>query len=296
MQSPSTLIFASPLLRIGRFCCPLDHPHFHNTGPIVSGHLIVFPRTSVCIRHTGAPPIIANPNLVLFYNLHQTYQRDGLSEQGDRCEWFAFTPEILVKALQPYEPQVIDRPHQPFRLTHAPSPSLLYLRQRQVIEHILQAAQPDALYVEESMLSILAGLLAHVYQQQPGEQRRRRPATHRQQLAIVHAIQAELATRFHEKLLLDQLAAHVHLSPYELCRIFRAHTGYTIHQYLNQLRLCTALELVTVRNANLTELALSLGYNSHSHFTSAFRQAFGVTPTALRIHASPPNLRKNLIA
>ena len=99
---------------------------------------------------------------------------------------------------------------------------------------------------------------------------------------IVDAIQAELATRFHEKILLDELATKVYLSPYELCRIFRAQTGYTIHQYLNQLRLCTALEMVTTSTTNLTDLALTLGYNSHSHFTSAFRKTFGITPTMLR--------------
>ena len=282
MQSPSTLLFTSPLLKIGHFCCPIQHPHFQDTGPIVSGHLIVFPRTSVYIHHPGAPPVVADPNLVLFYNLHQTYQRASLSAEGDRCEWYAFAPDLLLSALQEYEPQVVDQPERPFAFTHAPSLPRLYLRQRQVFEHIRQSPHPDVLYVEETMLLTLAMLLAHVYQYRRREQRRSRPTTDQQQHAIVQAIQAELTTRFHEKLLLKELADQVYLSPYELCRIFRRHTGYTIHQYLNQRRLCTALESVTMPSADLTDIALTLGYNSHSHFTSAFRKAFGVTPRALR--------------
>jgi AraC family transcriptional regulator len=282
MQSPSTLIFASPLLKIGRFCCPVQHPHFQDTGPIVSGHLIVFPRTSVYIHHADAPPIVADPNLVLFYNLHQTYRRASLSAEGDRCEWFAFAPEILLNAIQEYEPHVVEQPEQPFAFTHALSKPQIYLRQRQVFEHIRQAPQPDLLYVEETMLLTLAMLLAHVYRHRRKEQRRPRPATYRQQLAIIQAIQAELGIRFQEKLLLKELATKVYMSPYELCRIFRIHTGCTIHQYLNQLRLCTALETVTTSSADLTELALNLGYNSHSHFTSAFRKVFDITPRMLR--------------
>ena len=296
MQPPSTVIFTSPLLQVGRFCCPTTHPHFHDTGPIVSGHLIVFPRTSVYIRHPGVPPIITTPNLVMFYNLHQVYHRDVLSAQGDHCEWFAFAPAVLLSAIQGYEPQVLEQPEQPFRFTHALGTPAIYLRQRQVVEHILHTAHPDVLYIEETMLLLLATLLAQVYCTRNPQPRRPLPATHQQQLAIVHAIQAELAVHFQEKLRLQALAAKVYLSPYELCRVFHTHTGCTIHQYLNQLRLCTALEMVLTPAIALTEVALTLGYNSHSHFTSAFRQAFGITPTFLR--AKPklaPNLRKNLI-
>lgn len=282
MQSPSTLLFATPLVKIGRFACPVQHPHFHDSGPIVSGHLIVFPRTSVYIQHPDAPPIVADPNQVMFYNLHQRYQRAALSTEGDRCEWFAFAPDLLISALQEYEPQVGDQPERPFAFSHAPSPPRLYLRQRQVIEHLLQSPQPDILYVEETMLLTLALLLAHVYQYRQRAQRRSRPATHHQQRAIVQSVQAALATRFQEKLLLKELADQVYLSPYELCRVFRRHTGYTIHQYVNQLRLCTALEQVTSGGADLTDVALTVGYNSHSHFTSAFRKTFGVTPSRLR--------------
>ena len=188
----------------------------------------------------------------------------------------------MANAFCRYAPQVVDQPDHPFSFTHAPSTPHLYLRQRQVIEHILHAAQPDVFYVEETMLLTLDLLVAHVYQIQGATKKHCRPATQQQQRAIVEAIQAVLATRFQEKILLDELAAKVYLSPYELCRIFRAQTGYAIHQYVNQLRLCTTLEVVTASTANLTDLALTLGYNSHSHFTSAFHKMFGITPTVLR--------------
>jgi AraC-like DNA-binding protein len=38
----------------------------------------------------------------------------------------------------------------------------------------------------------------------------------------------------------------------------------------------------------LTEVALDLGYSSHSHFSAAFRALFGVTPSSVR-RARPPS-------
>jgi AraC family transcriptional regulator len=55
-----------------------------------------------------------------------------------------------------------------------------------------------------------------------------------------------------------------------------------MHQYRRRLRLRAALEAVTSGDATLTEIALGLGFPSHSHFTNAFRVEFGVLPSALR--------------
>ncbi|MEZ4619900.1 MAG: helix-turn-helix domain-containing protein [Caldilineaceae bacterium] len=55
-----------------------------------------------------------------------------------------------------------------------------------------------------------------------------------------------------------------------------------MHQYTAQLRMRAALERITDPGTDLTAVALDLGYSSHSHFTSAFRRAFGILPSALR--------------
>lgn len=55
-----------------------------------------------------------------------------------------------------------------------------------------------------------------------------------------------------------------------------------IHCYLNGLRLRAALELVVEGTGDLGELALELGFSSHSHFTAAFRKEFGMSPRAVR--------------
>ena len=64
----------------------------------------------------------------------------------------------------------------------------------------------------------------------------------------------------------------------------RGVTGLPVHRYLTQLRLARAL--VELPHADdLTALALSLGFSSHSQFSFAFRRAFGATPSRFREQA-----------
>ena len=80
---------------------------------------------------------------------------------------------------------------------------------------------------------------------------------------------------------LADVARAVGASPAYLTDTFRRAEGIPLHRYLTQLRL--ARSLVELEHANdLTTLALSLGFSSHSHFTAAFRRAFGCTPSRFR--------------
>ena len=54
--------------------------------------------------------------------------------------------------------------------------------------------------------------------------------------------------------------------------------GKTITQYLRQLRMERAAELLRAGEFNVTEVALEVGYNSLSHFSAAFHEMFGCCP------------------
>jgi AraC family transcriptional regulator len=55
-----------------------------------------------------------------------------------------------------------------------------------------------------------------------------------------------------------------------------------MHRYLNRLRLLEALEPLAQGEADLSTLALDLGFSSHSHFTAAFRKEFAMSPREVR--------------
>jgi AraC family transcriptional regulator len=58
-------------------------------------------------------------------------------------------------------------------------------------------------------------------------------------------------------------------------------TGETIHAHLTRVRLYAALFEVARSAGELTQLALAVGFSSHSHFTQAFRVEFGLAPSRL---------------
>jgi AraC-like DNA-binding protein len=85
---------------------------------------------------------------------------------------------------------------------------------------------------------------------------------------------------------LGEVAGRLHTSEFHLARLFRAHTGFTLHGYRNQLRLRLALERIPAED-DLTALAHELGFSSHSHFTDAFRALFGAPPAEVRALGAP---------
>ena len=292
------IIFQSSLVEVGIFRCRPWYPHFDTAG-VINHHLIVFPRTSVRITQAGYEPLITDPNVVVFYNQGQDYRREKISERGDICEWFAFDDALVIQALSVYDPRVEDHPQSPFRMSYGPSDPSIYLLQRMVVEHLLKNQTPDRLFVEEAALSVLGKAAAdahHYWSRSDGTPASRGNPAHKE---LVYAVRRLLATRFNEALTLDQIATELHYSPYHLCRIFRQQTGWTIHQYLDRLRLHSALEFVTQGETSLSDLALDLGYSSHSHFSYSFRRTFGAPPSRLRETPAPQllsQLSKNLIA
>jgi AraC-like DNA-binding protein len=77
---------------------------------------------------------------------------------------------------------------------------------------------------------------------------------------------------------LEELGRKIGCSHFYLSRIFSSHTGQTITQYLRQLRMEKAAELLRSGDYNVTEAALEVGYASPSHFSQAFHETFGCCP------------------
>jgi AraC-like DNA-binding protein len=77
---------------------------------------------------------------------------------------------------------------------------------------------------------------------------------------------------------LEELGRRVGCSPFYLSRLFSQEAGMTIQQFIRQLRMERAAELLRSGQCNVTEAALEVGYNSLSHFSSAFHETFGCCP------------------
>lgn len=81
---------------------------------------------------------------------------------------------------------------------------------------------------------------------------------------------------------IHELAAHMKLGPQRFTARFRMTTDLSPWQYVQHRRLERAKTLLSDPEMTLARIALVLGFSSQSHFTNAFRQGTGVTPSRFR--------------
>jgi AraC family transcriptional regulator len=86
-----------------------------------------------------------------------------------------------------------------------------------------------------------------------------------------------------ESILVEQLAAEVHLSPYHFARMFKKATGQPPHLYVVMRRVEKAKTLLSDSETELSHLAAQIGFRTQGHFTGVFRRYTGYTPGAFRL-------------
>jgi AraC-like DNA-binding protein len=268
------IVFQGEIFRMGRWRLPASHPLFVNSGPI-NGYCFVFPRTSLWVRHAGGRDFVADPSVALFYNDGQEYSRRAISPQGDSCDYVDVDLGALRQAIGAYDPAGADHPTHVFRHARCASDRVSDWRHRVVDRYTRTVADADPLLVEEMLVGILDRLLRLAYTlpcatpPPAGED-------------VVEQVRGILGANLGRGITLSQLARVTGNSPFRLCRLFRRSTRTTIHGYLSELRLRTALRRLADPRIDLSALALDLGYSTHSHFTNAFRRQYGVVPSAVR--------------
>lgn len=88
-----------------------------------------------------------------------------------------------------------------------------------------------------------------------------------------------------EPLAVEQIAAQVNLSVSHFSRQFRAHTGFSPHEYITLHRIDEAKALLHGTGLNVQQIAYRVGYKSDINFISSFTSKVGMSPTAFRKRA-----------
>ncbi len=271
----SSLIFQTDILRIETYHCRGVE---HKSEDIPLNHEIVFLRAGTFVRRNSFGTVVADVNQVLFFHQHQPYQIRHPLSGGDVSTIIAISPPALVELIQTFDPSVEERPGAPFSAGYCLADTHQHVELRRILHAASNTADP--LEVEENVLMLAASVIRNMTDATRGQKILQRPETARNQRDIVNRVKIVLGQRFRERFTLDQIARATYTSPYHLCRIFKKEAGVSIHRYLQRIRLLNALErLAEYPKANLTELALGLGFSSHSHFSASFQHEFGMPPS-----------------
>jgi len=118
--------------------------------------------------------------------------------------------------------------------------------------------------------------------------RGKRPRTRKPQQTQFHRSQIGRAQRFIRlhmgtTLTLDQIAREAGASQFHFARIFLAYTSETPFDFLRRIRLAAAVRMLQEDPVgSITEIALSVGYETPSAFNKVFKQKLRMSPREFR--------------
>lgn len=263
----------TPAIRVTLYRChAVDRGIGEDRAP--PDHCIVFPHHGAFAFHEGRRPVLVDALSVLFLNGNTVYRSSHPLGCGDFGSALVPDPEVLAEALAEHLPRALERPDTPFRGPQVLADGRLALAKRLFVRDLLLGLlAPDE--AQEIALLILDRTAASL-----GERGvRRREGAGRE---LTEAARALIHESVSQRLCLPELARRLGVSVFHLCRTFKRGTGMTVCGYHKELRLREAVAEVQRPGARITEIALDAGFSSHSHFTGAFREALGLTPSAAR--------------
>jgi two-component system response regulator YesN len=82
---------------------------------------------------------------------------------------------------------------------------------------------------------------------------------------------------------LNEVAAQVNLSPSHFSVVFSQENEQTFKEYLTEIRIQKARELLRTSNLGATEISLQIGYSDPHYFSYVFKKNTGMSPTEFRL-------------
>jgi AraC-like DNA-binding protein len=104
--------------------------------------------------------------------------------------------------------------------------------------------------------------------------------TFRQKPAV--KIKEYLNLHYQEDISLDRLAEAIGYTKNYLCRIFRENTGITINEYLSDVRISRAADLLASTDMEVSEVSKAAGFTNVFHFIKKFKKIIGIPPGGYR--------------
>jgi AraC family transcriptional regulator len=239
----------------------------------VSATHLVFPYRGVFVRHMGQVETVAEANQVVFFNENDPYRVSHPVGGGDASLSVGIDEAMLLELIPADFLHAKDRAlFNRYRMRIDARTQLISA----LVRHRLARGVTETLEAEDLILSLVSRALgkrtSYAASGSLGRQK------------LVDRAKLVLSSNLGRRWTLAEIGAAVGVSPVYLTQVFRQVEGLPLYRYQLQLRLARALDLLD-DCSDLTGLALDLGFSSYSHFSTAFKQAYGLTPLAFQ-HSS----------
>jgi len=91
-----------------------------------------------------------------------------------------------------------------------------------------------------------------------------------------------LTEHFSEEIDLETISSLVAMNPSAFSRYFKEKTETTLMQYIQELRIEHACQLILREDLDIAQIAMDCGFNSISHFNKVFKRIKNMTPSTYR--------------
>lgn len=96
---------------------------------------------------------------------------------------------------------------------------------------------------------------------------------------IIELSKEYIQNNFDKDISLDDVSRVVNISPYYFSKIFKDGTGENFIEYLTNIRIDKAKELLSSTDYSMKEICCMVGYSEPNYFSRSFKKNVGVTPT-----------------
>jgi YesN/AraC family two-component response regulator len=223
----------------------------------------------------------------------------------DDPEMLAFHTRILEKQLPNYPVSAVDNARKALQLIDQQLPALIMLdlmmpdmdgfefldelQKNEETRSIPVVVVTGQVLNEQEMIRLNSGVVSiiskgifnvdEIFEHLNNALERKQKMDSKSQRIVLKSL-AFIHEHYPDSISRKDIAGYVGLSERHLTRCFHQEVGVTPITYLNRYRVMQAKRMLDTNHKGITEIALEVGFSSHSYFSRVFREQVGVTPRA----------------
>lgn len=268
------------------FPVKISRTEYHELGPILKSHwheefMIFYIEQGRAIIHCNSQPIPVCAGDLIVINSNDVHYVENLCSQLVEYYFLIDLSFLLSKQEDLCQTKYIAplmQQHIRFQNQIKNDNELLC----QVVELIHEYKRQDRGYellIKAGLYRILVLLIrrhiAAIADKEENEQRYNK-------LHQLRPVLKYVDQHYTQKLTLTELSTMANMSRHHFCRLFKNITGKPPIEYINHLRINVAMKLLREGHLNISEIALTVGFNDSNYFSRLFKKYKNCSPSCIQ--------------
>lgn len=99
---------------------------------------------------------------------------------------------------------------------------------------------------------------------------------------VIIEICSFILDNLNDEITMDNLENTFYYNKYYLIRLFKMYTGYTIKEFINNIKVLKTIDPLLYTNDTILKIALNNGFNSQEYYSEKFKDVIGTSPLKFR--------------